>query len=136
LGASAANNSRKKAAAAAAASVAWRPLDSGVLHLSNYGAYFDTEGRLYPFSFGDFQRVELTGPGAVQVSASMSTGSVETFWIVSEAAELLFVSWAMMHCPDHPQFRQLTWLPPEFVARVRYAGLWDQVGGGLTAISG
>jgi len=40
-------------------------------------------------------------------------------------AELIFVTWAMKHCPNHPQLQNLGWLPREFIERIRDAGVWQ-----------
>lgn len=133
LGGSALGNASRKSQAAADASVAWRNLDQGILHVSNYGFYLDSAGRLAPFSFHHIQRIDLLGPGAAQWSATMAAGGVDTFRFSSVCTELVFVLWALARCPAHPQLLNFTWLPPAFVERVKYCGLMDQLGGGSLA---
>jgi hypothetical protein len=131
LGGSALGNARRKSKAAAAASVAWRDMDHGAIHVSTRGFYLDTGHQLMPFSFWDLQRVDLTAPGEAQWSATMSGGSIETFRFTSVCAEMVFALWALARCPTHPQFLNFTWLPAAFVERVRWAGLVDHLGEGI-----
>lgn len=130
LGASAIGNARRKSAAAAAASVVWRQLDAGLIHITTKGFYLEAQGQISPFGFWSIQRMDLIGPGNVQWSASMADGTSQTFRFASDAAEMAFVLWALACCPYHSQLHDFTWLPREFMDRVRYAHLEDQLGGG------
>jgi|JI10StandDraft_1071094.scaffolds.fasta_scaffold69824_2 hypothetical protein len=130
LGGSALGNARRKSRAAADASIAWRPIDGGVVHVSNYGIYLDTSGQLLSFGYHSIQRMDLLGPGTAQWSATMASGGAETFQLSSVCVELVFALWALARCPAHPQLVNFTWLPETFMARVRYAGLDGQLGGG------
>jgi len=136
LGASAAGNARRRVQAANALENAWRPCDTGLLHVSDRGFYVETEGQIWAFRYGCIQRMDLVGPGAVQLTAEMADGTVSSYVVTSDGAEMLFAVWACFRCPDHPHFTGLVWLPQPFVARVRWAGLLDSLGGGqLRALS-
>ena len=130
LAGSAARNRGRKSRAAADASIVWRQLDQGALHVGNCGFYIDTEGSLLAFGYEHLQRMELIGPGSAQWTASMQSGTVETFRFASTCVELVFALWALARCPNHPQLLNFTWLPNEFMERVKHAGLIDQLGGG------
>jgi hypothetical protein len=136
LGASALGNASRKSKAAADASIVWRQLDSGWLHVSTRGFYLETRSQLHPFAFWSIQRIDLLGAGAVQWSAASCNGTVQTYRLSSVCAELAFVLWALARCPTHHQFLGMTWLPQAFMERVRFAGVVDALGGGSLGIGG
>lgn len=129
---SAIGNGRRRAQAARAASLAWREFDAGVLHISTCGFYLENAGALLPFNYGCVQRMDLVGPGTVHFTAAgMDSGPVETFVVTSEAAELLFALWCVLHCPAHPQFRQFDWLPQPFLDLRALRRALDELGCGI-----
>jgi hypothetical protein len=103
-------NRRRRTAAERDAAPRWVVDDRGGLWVSTHGFYLQTARGLFPWPWHSIQAAELTGPGQVHVQGTSESGPVS--WIVgSRWAELLFVLWAMVRHPQHPQFTTGTWAP-------------------------
>ena len=126
LGASAALNSSRKAQATQNATAMWRPLDSGTIYISTHGYYLENYSGLLPFGYNGHISAGIIGPGQLQFNVMMADGSQQRFAVSTNWAELIFVNWALRHCPNHPQMQNLGWLPREFIERIRYAGFWTK----------
>ena len=125
LGASAVLNASRKARARQAATPMWRLSDSGTIYISTHGYYIANQYGLLPFAYDGHVSATLVQPGVFQYDMFMADGSQQRFATSTNWAELIFVTWAMKHCPNHPQLQNLGWLPHEFIERVRDAGVWQ-----------
>ena len=125
LGASAALNAGRKARARQAATPMWRPSDSGTIYVSTHGYYLANQYGFLPFAYDRHVSANLVRPGVIAYDVLMADGSQQRFATSTNWAELIFVTWAMKHCPNHPQLQNLGWLPREFIERIRDAGVWQ-----------
>lgn len=84
---------------------------SAQLYVSTHGFYFENANGLHAWSFADADAMELVGPGAVSMRGSSTTGPIS--WILlSDWAELLLVSWALVRHRQHLQYVSGSWVPP------------------------
>jgi hypothetical protein len=125
LGASAALNANRRARANQAATPMWRPCDSGAIYISTHGYYMANQHGILPFAYNGHVSANLVQPGVIQCDMFMADGSQQRFATSTNWAELIFVTWALKHCPNHPQLQNLGWLPREFIERIRDAGIWQ-----------
>ena len=125
LGASAALNANRKARSRQAATPMWRPFDSGTIYISTHGYYMANQYGLLPFAYDGHVSANLVQPGVIAYDMSMADGSQQRFATSTNWAELIFATWALKHCPNHPQLQNLGWLPREFIERIRDAGVWQ-----------
>jgi hypothetical protein len=126
LGASAALNSGRKARAKQAATATWRPIDTGAIYISTHGYYLANSSGLLSFGYNGHISAGIVRPRQLQFEVTMSDGQQQRFVLWSDWAELIFVNWALRHCPDHPQMRNMAWLPEDFLARIRDSGVSQQ----------
>ncbi|MHB1138047.1 MAG: hypothetical protein ACYC2O_03765 [Microthrixaceae bacterium] len=127
LGASAIGNAGRKSRARRDATEMWRPIDSGHLYVSTHGYYIlPSTGGIFCFPQSSLLQADLGGPGVLLATHSMDGGHQSQFAITTVWAELLFVMWAHEYSPHHPRLTNLGFLPPEFIQRVEYSGVWEQ----------
>lgn len=109
------NASRRKRAAAMAQS-RWMVIDTGTLTVSDHGFYLHTPTAIHAWNWGSIQMATLMGPGSLQLLGQSDQGPIN--WILeSDWAELVFLFWATVRCPDHTQLLGRTWLPEDWVTR-------------------
>ncbi len=109
-------NASRRSAAASLAAPRWMQIDQGTLAVSNYGFYLHTPTAVLAWGWESIHFAELTGPGVLRIQGQSQQGSIN--WIIeSEWAELVFVFWASVRNPTHPQFVTRTWLPEEWLTR-------------------
>lgn len=105
--------SRARAAAAADATLQWRPVDQGHLHVTTHAFYF-TDGayghRMFPWEV--VQQVDVTEPGVAHFTGDTDQGS-QTWRLTSTWAELLFATWVIARRHPHPQWLDGSWFPYE-----------------------
>ncbi|KGJ75147.1 hypothetical protein GY21_09905 [Cryobacterium roopkundense] len=114
LAASAASNASRRNQAAADAQLAWRPLFGGTLFVTNGGFYIQTMQGLFPWSWEAIDLMQVVGFNMIILQAQSTSGPI-TWRLTSEWAELVFVLWALRRHPSHPQLRDGTWLPENWL---------------------
>ena len=108
-------------AAYAASTVCWRPVDMGLVHVSNFGFYLSDGHRGFRFySWDSVRQADIVGPTCVQFTASTDNG-MQTWRLMSDWAELVFAFWALARHRNHPQWIDGSWYPFDVMrARARY----------------
>lgn len=114
LAASAAGNAASRNRAAADAQVTWRPLFNGVVYVTLSGFFIQTMEGLFPWTWESIDLMQVIGYNCVILQGRSSSGVV-TWRLTSEWAELVFVLWALARHPQHPQLRDGSWLPPNWL---------------------
>jgi len=114
LAASAAGNASRRSQAAANAQQAWRPLFGGTAFVTNEGFYVQTMEGLFPWSWESIHLMQVVAFNRVIMQAQSATGPV-TWRLNSEWSELIFALWALRRHPSHPQLRDGTWLPQNWL---------------------
>ncbi|KFF60266.1 hypothetical protein JF66_05480 [Cryobacterium sp. MLB-32] len=114
LAASAAGNASRRNQASADAQHAWRPLFGGALFVTNDGIYIQTMQGLSPWTWGSIDLMQVVGFNVVIMQAQSSSGPI-TWRITSEWTELMFALWALRRHPAHPQLRDGSWLPANWL---------------------
>ena len=114
LAASAAANASRRNRAAADAQPAWRPLLGGTIFVTTAGFYIQTLQGLFPWAWESIDLMQVVAFNVVILQARSADGPI-TWRITSEWAELVFALWALRRHPDHPQLRDGSWLPPNWL---------------------
>lgn len=105
--------SRARRAAQYAATPRWVPIEQGTLYVSRYGFSMHTP-RVLGWDWGSITSANMVDRGAVHVTGDSDSGPIS--WLLhSDWAELVFVSWALVRHPRHPQLIDGSWLPPGWV---------------------
>jgi hypothetical protein len=120
--ASAAVNQSRRSAAAAAARNGWNFLDHGVVHISTHGVYFQGTGGTRFFGWDSITDGDLAYQTMFRYSATMHDGTIETFLMTSDWAELVFALWAYARHQNHPRLNDGQWIDPTFFARCQQFG--------------
>jgi len=102
-----------RAQAAADATPRWVPIEQGTLYVSRYGWHMHTPSVL-SWSWPSTTSASMMGPAAVHVTGDSTSGPV-SWMLESDWAELVFVLWALVRHPRHPQLLSGGWLPPGWV---------------------
>lgn len=93
-------NSSRRRDAAPMSQPRWTPIDHGTLAIGNFGIHL----------------ASLTGPGQLSIDGVAANGPVK--WILnSHWAELVFMLWASVCNPSHPQMTGRTWLPQDWMTK-------------------
>lgn len=115
--------SQAQARAMADATVTWRPVDRGVVHVSNYG-FFLTDGECgyRSFEWGHVVSAQMVDLATVEFSAQTNEGP-QTWRITSDWAEAIFGLWALARNQQHPQWLDGSWYPADIMrTRLSYFG--------------
>ena len=112
-GQAAVNKSRRDAAAEAAAP-RWVVVDQGLVYLTAYGCYL-ASGGLGTWPYRAISGGEMVGPREFNFYGQTPQGPVNLI-LVSDWAELAFITWALAVHPRHPQLLGGGWLPPDWLA--------------------
>ncbi|WP_146069486.1 hypothetical protein [Cryobacterium sp. Y11] len=121
LAASAAGNASRRNQAAADAQQAWRPLFGGTLFVTSEGFYIQTMQGLYPWTWDSVDLMQVVGFNVVIMQARSTSGPV-TWRLTSEWSELVFVLWALRRHPHHPQLRDGSWMPANWLDWATHQG--------------
>jgi hypothetical protein len=109
-------NSSRRRDAAAMSQPRWTPIDHGTLAIGNFGFYLHTPTGIHPWSWDGIHLASLTGPGQLSIDGVSANGPVK--WILnSHWAELVFMLWASVCNPSHPQMTGRTWLPQDWMTK-------------------
>lgn len=111
-------NSGRKKAAARDAVPRWVPIAHGGLYLSRHGFIMQPGAQLWHWAYSALHSAEMVDRGVVQFHGNSTTGPVN-WTLVSDWAELLFVTWALQHHPRHPQLVDGEWLPDAWLQRCK-----------------
>jgi len=115
LAASAAGNASRRNRAAADAQHAWRPLFGGTIYVATGGFHVQTMRGLSPWTWESIDLMQVVGYNVVILQARSADGPI-TWRITSEWSELVFALWALRRHPGHPQLRDGSWLPANWLA--------------------
>lgn len=103
-------NNRRRAEAEAAMVPRWVEIDAGELHAGTHGFYLRSPQGFGAWSWPSIFSAEMLGPGWLRFDGDARHGPVN--WsVVSDWAELLFLTWAAARHPQHPQLVNGTWWP-------------------------
>lgn len=105
---SAMNNARSRRVASRNAKEKWRELDSGRIYLSNDGFYLDSAifRSVLSFPWACVRTCESRGrSGRLEMQIGMEDGSMMSFRIRTEWAQLFVALWAAQRQPGHPILR-------------------------------
>jgi hypothetical protein len=105
-----AGNNRRRREAEEALVPRWMEVAAGTLYLGTHGLYMHSPHGLWPWSWADIEATDMIGPAWMRFTGQGQNGQV-TRSIVSEWAELLFVSWVMARRVRHPQLLDGSWWP-------------------------
>lgn len=114
IAASAAGNASRRKRAAADAQEAWRPLFGGSLFITTEGFFIQTMQGLFRWSWDAVDLMQVVGFNVAIMQGRGAEGPV-TWRLTSEWAELVFVLWALRRHPRHPQLRDGSWLPANWL---------------------
>ncbi|RJT89055.1 hypothetical protein D6T64_08040 [Cryobacterium melibiosiphilum] len=114
LAASAAGNASRRNQAAADAQEAWRSLFGGTLFVTTGGFYIHTRQGLFRWRWEAVDLMQVVAFNVVIMQARSTEGPV-TWRLTSEWAELVFALWALHRHPNHPQLRDGTWPPTNWL---------------------
>ena len=115
IGRAAGNGARRKAAAQAAVP-RWTVIDTGWAYIAPSGFAMQSQGGVFHWSGGSIQAAQMVAPRTLHFYGNSSRGPIS--WIlVSDWAELIFLTWALRHHPRHPQLLDGGWLPPGWLTR-------------------
>lgn len=104
----------------AAAIPQWVPFANGTLFISVYGFHLYTR-QVYQWPWEGITGAQLSGPGVLDLTGNNGQQLVE--WrLMSDWAELMFVTWALERHPKHPNI-VTGWLPPGWID---HANAWGQ----------
>ena len=109
-------NSRRRREAEAAAAPRWLKVDGGTLWVSSHGFYMQTSAGLFPWNWQAIDSMAMVAPADVHVQGQSQTDAI-SWRFRSDWAELLFVVWALVRHPRHPQLLDGSWLPDGWVNR-------------------
>jgi len=116
FGAQAIANANNRRAAERAATPQWHVIEQGILTVSDYGFYLETQASLWDWDWGSIDSLEVIAESNSLMRGQSTKGPVT--WIIhSDWAELVFVLWAAAVHPAHPQFRSASFLSAECAAR-------------------
>lgn len=119
--ASAAGNASRRSQAAMAAMDAWRPVDVGVVHITDFGFYVHGSAGFRAFAWSHIVQGDVTHETVFQFSAQTTQGT-QQFRIPSDWSELVFFLWATTMDPSHPRLVGKAWLDPAFFDKCRRHG--------------
>lgn len=109
-------NSARRREAKARAQPRWLQIDQGTVSVSNFGFYLHGPHGLAPWSWSGVRAASLTAPGQLSIDGMSESGPVK--WLLnSHWAELVFLLWASVCSPHHPQLTGRTWLPEEWLTK-------------------
>ncbi len=115
VGRAAGNHSRRRAAADSTVP-RWVIVDSGLAYLAPSGFTMHTARAPLYWPYTALSSAQMVGPRSVHFQGQSDSGPVS--WILlSDWAELLFVTWALRCHPRHPQLLTGAWLPPGWLDR-------------------
>ncbi len=116
MAAQALGNSARRRAAAAAAVPRWTPTYWGDIHVAPSTFTLHTSHGLSHWRYGCIEAAQMVGPGHVHVQGVSENGPIS--WVlVTNWAELLFITWALREHPRHPQLLGGGWLVPDWLQR-------------------
>jgi hypothetical protein len=109
-------NSSRRRQAEAMAQPRWMQIDHGTLSVGNFGFYLHAPSGIHAWSWAGIHMASLTAPGQLSIDGMSDAGPVK--WLLnSDWAELVFVLWASVCSPQHPQMTDRTWLPGEWLTK-------------------
>ncbi|MEZ5321944.1 MAG: hypothetical protein R2698_07725 [Microthrixaceae bacterium] len=108
----------------------WAPAMGGQLFYSNYGAYLLQQGDRIPsfISWNAIQAAHLEDQGVLEITTVGAAGQETHFRVITDWAELMFLTWACLYMPHHPQLTTLGWIPADFEAKLRARGWYETSG--------
>lgn len=121
----AAGNASRRRQAADMAQPRWIPIDHGTLAVGNFGFYLHSPTGIHAWAWDGIHMASLTGPGQLTIDGMSENGPVK--WILnSHWAELVFMLWASVCNPTHPQMTGRTWLPQDWLTKAMVFAMSNQ----------
>jgi hypothetical protein len=109
-------NSSRRREAAALAQPRWMQIDQGTVAVGNFGFYLHGPHGIAPWAWNGIHVASLTAPGQLSIDGMSDSGPVR--WLLnSDWAELIFLLWASVCNPHHPQLTGTGWLPQEWLTK-------------------
>ena len=109
-------NSSRRRQAEAMSQPRWMQIDHGTLSVGNFGFYLHTPSGIHAWSWGGIHLASLTAPGQLSIDGMSDGGPVK--WLLnSDWAELVFLLWASVCSPQHPQMTARAWLPEDWLTK-------------------
>ncbi|HET7138831.1 MAG TPA: hypothetical protein VFI36_01600 [Arthrobacter sp.] len=109
-------NSARRRQAEAMAQPQWMLIDQGTLSVGNFGFYLHSASGIPAWNWGGVHAASLAAPGRLNIDGMSESGPVK--WVLhSDWAELVFLLWASVCSPHHPQMTGRTWLPEEWLTK-------------------
>jgi len=103
-------NSRRRAAAQEQTIARWLPRHTGEITVSDRGMYLRNIQDFFAWDWHSIDSAEVVGFNTVILAAPTTAGT--THWLLqSQYAELVFLLWAKVRYPGHPQLVGDAWLP-------------------------
>jgi hypothetical protein len=121
MGVTAIGNSTRRQRAEEDATLLWRPLDEGLLHVSPVALYFQSASGIVPWAFAGIDYVQMIDRCCLEFGGTADSGNRIQHRVASAWAELVLVLWAFSRNVPHAQFPVL--FPPEWRARAQARGL-------------
>ena len=115
-------NAFRQAAAEKAATPHWIWDAPASVVVTNLGVYFELAGGDWlELAWESFSEARILAPGALELIVAVDGNQVSRM-VASHNAELMFLAWAAVVSPDHPQFTDDSWLPPGWIDFARAHG--------------
>lgn len=109
-------NSSRRREAAALSQPRWMQIDQGTVAVGNFGFYLHGPSGVHPWGWHGVYVASLTAPGQLSIEGMGEHGPVR--WLLnSDWAELIFLLWASVCSPQHPQLSGAAWLPQEWLTK-------------------
>ncbi|MEZ2389322.1 hypothetical protein AB6813_07205 [bacterium RCC_150] len=109
-------NASRRRQAARLTEPRWLPIDHGTVAVSNFGFYLHSASGIHAWNWNGIHMAQLVGPGQLNIDGISENGLVK--WILqSDWAELIFMLWASVLNPTHPQMTGRTWLPADWITK-------------------
>lgn len=109
-------NASRRRHAEASAQLRWMRLDPGTVAVGNFGFYLHTATAIPAWNWSGIHQASLTAPGMLSIDGMSDAGPVR--WLLkTHWAELIFLLWASVCSPHHPQLTGRTWLPEEWLTK-------------------
>ncbi|MDP9905964.1 MULTISPECIES: hypothetical protein [Arthrobacter] len=118
-------NASRRRQAAEMAQPRWVPIDHGTVAVSNFGFYLHSPTGIHAWNWHGIHMASLVGPGQLSIDGVSENGPIK--WILhSDWAELVFMLWASVCNPTHPQMTDRTWLPQDWMTKAMVHAMSNQ----------
>ncbi len=108
----------------------WSPMDNGELFYGDSLAYLKPLNATTATSvwFSSIQAAHLEDPGVIQFTILDQAHQEKYYRLVTDWAELIFMTWACEYMPHHEQLASLGWIPADFEEKLKARGWYEMSG--------